>query len=98
MLGTVPAVTVIVQGLKTGLAVEGRWAFLLSLVCGLGVTAMLQGYRSSVDVDFAVNWFAVGIEGLIAGLSASGLYAGITTGAGAIGRPADPTDDVVRND
>lgn len=97
MLGSVPAVTVIVQGIKTGLAIEGRWAFVLSLLSGVTLSFLMQGYRGSVDPVFEINVWAAAVEGLLAGLGASGLYAGVTTSAGSLGRPADPGEDVIRN-
>lgn len=98
MLGTIPAVTTIVQGVKSGIGLDGRWAFLSSIVTGVATMALVQGYRASVDAAFAINWFGVVLEGVIAGLSASGLYAGLTTNRGGVGHPADPTEDIIRND
>ena len=57
---------------KAGLNVE-RYGGLLSLACGLGLTAL--AYRSGA-VAPPFTSFDVMLTGLVAGLSASGFYSG----------------------
>lgn len=65
----IPVVTGLVQLARTtGLA--DRWLPALSLLAGLGVTAV------ALSAQNGHTWQAITIQGLVTGLAASGLYSG----------------------
>lgn len=70
----VPAAVVIlglVEVAKTSLGLPTRWAAPLAIVLGLLLGALLK-----LDQPAVGSWLEVELLGLLAGLSASGLYSG----------------------
>lgn len=63
----VPVIVALVQGIK-GLGLESKYAFLVSIALGMG------GFYFLGDGEVGPRLF----EGLVSGLSASGLYSGVT--------------------
>lgn len=64
-MAIIPFIIAIVQGAKT-VGLPGRFAPVLSLALGVGIVALVS----------QLGWQAVIIQGLIAGLAASGLWSG----------------------
>jgi len=65
LLGSIPVVLGVVSAIKK-VGLSSRWAPIVSLVLGLGLSFFLGG-----DTTFQVV-----LQGLVVGLSASGLYSG----------------------
>lgn len=63
----VPVIVALVQGIK-GLGLESKYAFLVSIALGM------VGFYFLGDGEVGTRLF----EGLVSGLSASGLYSGVT--------------------
>ncbi len=65
----------LVEVLKRSIGVADRYTPLASLLCGL---LLVVGYKLQYGVE-AAAWFETVVQGVILGLSASGLYSGSTT-------------------
>ncbi len=67
-----PVVLGLVKWYGSALGVTGRWQFVSSMATGLGIGSAVMYFQ--LYPTLAVEWFAVGLYGLLLGLSASGVY------------------------
>lgn len=74
VLGAVPVIVALVQGAKS-IGLSGRFAPILSVALGIGAAFLVA----------SASWQADIVQGLLAGLMASGLY----SGGKAIGQPSE---------
>ena len=75
VMATVPVIVALVQGAKQ-MGLPGKFAPVASMVFGIGL----------VFLTGPAGWTAVAVQGILAGLAASGLYSG---GKAVVATPSD---------